>query len=117
MKVNYDKIKGCAILPINEYNLHELVLKFVYDGVLPITSDYLHGRDMELYKKWHFFIDRVRSSFKQYKDRFAIALSTNSLEGCVYGDVSDLAKEGYEIISITSALEELPNICNILELL
>lgn len=114
MKINYAKIKGRAIVPIDQYNLQEIILAFVKDGKLPITDDYIYGHDMELYNKWCFFGNQVRRSQKKYNKNFAIALEENSLEGCVYGDVSELLKLGYEPISLTDSLLELPNLCNIL---
>lgn len=114
MKINYKKIRKCAIVPINGYNLQELIVAFVYDGKLPITVDYIHSSDLELYDKWCFFCNKIRKYYDKYKNRFAIALEPLSLEGCVYGDASDLAKQGYKIISLTNALEELPNVCTIL---
>lgn len=114
MKINYEKIKGKAIAPLDHYNLRELILAFVYDGKLPITIDHIHSGDMELYSKWCFFGDRVDDFQHKYGNRFVIALEPKSLEGCIYGDAVDIAKAGYKIISLTDALDELPNMCNIL---
>lgn len=115
MKINYEKIKGKAIIPIEHYNLEELRLAFVYDEKLPITVDYIYSENIELYEKWCYFTNKMRRSQRICGEDFAIALEPRSLEGCVYGNASELVKDGYEIISLSDSLEELPNLCNILD--
>lgn len=114
MKINYGKIKGKAIVVRNNINLDELVLAFIYDGKLPITREHVHGGDRLLYSAWCNFGRKIDEKYREVGDSFAIVLDSNTSEGCVYGDAESLKDLGYELISINDALEELPNMCNIL---
>ncbi|MDE6292762.1 MAG: hypothetical protein K2L98_03690 [Bacilli bacterium] len=118
MKINYEKIKGKAILPLDSYNLHEIVLAFIYDGKLPITKDYLSSdlslSDTPIYNIWCTFNDRMKRSQLEIGENFAIAIDPSAALGCVYGDIESLKNLGYEAISITDALDEYPNMANIL---
>ncbi|MDE6142017.1 MAG: hypothetical protein K2G03_05385 [Bacilli bacterium] len=114
MKLNYNKIEKKAIKPLNQYNLQELLIAFVYDGKLPITKDHIHGKDQTKYKRWCNFGDKINRFQKELGEKFAIALDPSISEGCIYGDIDILKKLGYEEITLTEALEELPNMSTIL---
>lgn len=114
MKINYNKIVKKAIMPLDHYNLRELLIAFVYDGKLPITKEHIHGGNQTNYKRWCNFGDKVENSQRQLGKNFAIALDPEISEGCVYGDIEVLKGLGYEPITLTEALEELPNMSTIL---
>ena len=114
MKINYEKIKGKAILPLDEYNLHIILLTFVFERKLPITEEQIYSDDLTAYNVWCKFLDKVRRRQHELGKNFAIALDSSISEGCVYGDIEDLKDLGYEAISVTEALDELPNMCKIL---
>lgn len=114
MKINYKKIEKKAILPLDQYNLHKLLLAFVYDGKLPITKDHIHGGNQIDYKRWCNFGDKIERSQKELGKKFAIVLDSSISEGCIYGDIDVLKNLGYEEITLTEALEELPNLSTIL---
>lgn len=114
MKINYEKIKGKAILPLDSYNLHEIIMSFVHNNKLNITYEEIHSDDKKAYDTWCHFLDKVRSKQHDLRRSFAIALDPSVSEGCVYGDIKILKELGYEEISLTDALEELPNMSQIL---
>lgn len=60
------------------------------------------------------FLDKVRTQQHDLGSSFAIAIDPSVSEGCVYGDIKSLKELGYEEISLTDALEELPNMSKIL---
>lgn len=114
MKINYEKIKGRAIIPRDHYNTHVLLLNFVYDGKLPITKEHIYSGNRVLYDHWCNFANKIRNSQDQFKEDFAIVLDSELSEGCIYGDVNILRELGYEPISLTDSLDELPNMFGIL---
>lgn len=114
MKINYEKIKGKAIITRDHYNTHVLLLAFVYDGKLPITEEHIYSENRVLYDQWCNLADKIRNSQYQFRENFAIALDSELSEGCIYGDVNTLRELGYEPISLTDSLDELPNMCEIL---
>lgn len=81
---------------------------------MPITKEHIHSDDKTAYKAWCNFLDKIRRSQHQLGKNFAIALDPSISEGCAYGDVEVLKSLGYEVISLTDALEELPNMSTIL---
>lgn len=114
MKFNYDKLNKKAIYPISKENLHSIILRFVYDGKLTITKEHIYSGNMDLYKKWCSFINKVNNELNNNKEYFSIALDKTSPEGCIYGNINDLIALGYEPILVSQSLEKLPNMCNIL---
>ena len=114
MKINYDKIKGKAIIPLDEYNLHIILLTFAFERKLPITEEQIYSDDLASYNVWCNFLDKIRRRQRELGKSFAIALDPSISEGCVYGDIENLKSLGYEAISVTEALDELPNMCKIL---
>lgn len=114
MKINYEKIKGRAIIPLDSYNLHELIMAFVNDGKLPITKESIHSGNEAAYNTWCHFLHKIRFRQQALGSDFAIALDENVSEGVIYGDVYNLEALGYKPITLTEALEIYPNMSIIL---